>query len=372
METTFKEKTENKLAKIQPDQLESVIKNSGLAIIEAEEIKTAYLPFLVRLTEVQDQAAKINFESPVELDETIARELRLKTVKIRTDAEKLKDEQKRVDILRGKVKQDSFNLISSSCKLAEEVFFNVEKAREIAEKKRKAQLKIDREEKLGPYTEAVSLYPLGEMSEEQFNELYSGLRIAHENKLAAEKKAEEERLAAIEAERIRQENIRIENERLKKESEEKEKALQAEREKVRKESIERERLAEIEREKQAVILAKQKEASEKREKELQAKADAERAERENLQIEIQRKKAAEEKAKEEAEAKVKAEKRAKAAEEKKAKLAPDKDRLLAFMQSINDLPRPDVKSIEAAGIAANANSLLVKVSNYIKENADKL
>ena len=343
METTFKEKTENKLAKIQPDQLESVIKNSGLAIIEAEEIKTAYLPFLVRLTEVQDQAAKINFESPVELDETIARELRLKTVKIRTDAEKLKDEQKRVDILRGKVKQDSFNLISSSCKLAEEVFFNVEKAREIAEKKRKAQLKIDREEKLGPYTEAVSLYPLGEMSEDQFNELYSGLRIAHENKLAAEKKAEEDRIAKEKAEAEERELQRLENIRLKEEA------------------IENERLAEIVRNKQAAILAKQKEEADAEKKALENKLETERIQRENIEAEIKRKKEAEEKLK-----------KAKAAAEKKAKLAPDKTKLLNFMQSINDLPRPEVKSIEAANIASNANTLLVKVANYIKENSDKL
>jgi len=372
METTFKEKTENKLAKIQPDQLESVIKNSGLAIIEAEEIKTAYLPFLVRLTEVQDQAAKINFESPVELDETIARELRLKTVKIRTDAEKLKDEQKRVDILRGKVKQDSFNLISSSCKLAEEVFLNVEKAREIAEKKRKAQLKIDREEKLGPYTEAVSLYPLGEMSEDQFNELYSGLRIAHENKLAAEKKAGEERIAKEKAEAAERERIRLENIQLQKEAAEKEKAFEAEREKVRKENEEKERIAEIVRKKNAAILKAQQEKADKERAELLAKAEAERKDKERLEKEIADKKAIEEKKIRDAELKLLAEKKAKAAAEKKAKLAPDKTKLLNFMQSINDLPRPEVKSIEAANIASNANTLLVKVANYIKENADKL
>ena len=70
--------------------------------------------------------------------------------------------------------------------------------------------------------------------------------------------------------------------------------------------------------------------------------------------------------------KLQAEVKAKLVAEKKAKLAPDKTKLLNFMQSINDLPRPDVKSIEAASIASNANTLLVKVSNYIKENAEKL
>ena len=70
--------------------------------------------------------------------------------------------------------------------------------------------------------------------------------------------------------------------------------------------------------------------------------------------------------------KLQAEQKAKLAEEKKAKLAPDKTKLLNFMQAINDLPRPDVKSIEAASIAANANTLLVKIANDIKEQANKL
>jgi len=60
------------------------------------------------------------------------------------------------------------------------------------------------------------------------------------------------------------------------------------------------------------------------------------------------------------------------ADEKAARLAPDKTRLLNFCQAINDLPRPEVKSIEAADIASKANILLVKTVNFIKENAEKL
>lgn len=344
----------NEIVKIETTQLEEVVKNSGLALNEGEEIKTAYLPFLVRLSEIQDQATKINFNEPTELDEKISRELRLATVKVRTDAEKLKDEQKRVDLLRGKVKQDSYNLIASSCKLAEEVFFNVEKAREIAEKKRKEQLKIDRSEKLEPYCDAVSLYPLGEMSEEQFSELYAALRSSHEMKLEAERKAEEARLAEIEAEKKRQEEIRLENERLKKEA------------------IEKERLAEIERQKQAAILKAEQEKAAKERAELMAKAEAERKEKERLEAEMKTKKEAEEKAQREASAKIEAEKKAKALAEKNAKLAPDKDKLLAFGQSINDLPRPDIKSIEAAVVMSQINGLLVKLNNYIVTEANKL
>jgi hypothetical protein len=364
----------NEIVQIESTQLEKVVTESGLAIQEGEEIKKSYLPFLSQLAEIQSQASKINFESPSEIDETIARELRLKTVKIRTGSKDLKDERKRGYLLRGNLEQAAYNLIEASCKLTEDVFVNVEKAREIAERKRKELLRIERTELLTSYVlpEMIGLYPLGEMSDEQFSELYRGLKTAHEMKLEAEKKSEEKRLAEIEADKKRQEEMRLENERLKKEAELKAKELEAEREKIRIENKEKERMAEIECKKQAQILADQKAKADKERAELLAKnqaniekAEKERKEKEQLLAKIEYEKQVAQKV---ADAAKKAELQA----EKKAKLAPDKTKLLIFMQLINDLPRPEVKSIEAASIASNANTLLVKVANYIKENADKL
>jgi len=391
METIEFTTKETQLVKIEPTQLEEIVKNSGLAIQEGEEIKKSYLPFLMQLSEAQSQASKINFQNPGDLDENIARELRLKTVKIRTGAEKLKDERKRMYLLRGNLEQASFNLIAASCKLTEEVFFNVEKAREIAEKKHKEELRKSRAEKLSPYTEDADLYPLGEMSEQQFEDLYSGLRIAQENKQAAEKEAEEERIEKeriekLHADRINsirslwqfmdtpqsclhlgeltegkwndlikslnqkkadyeaeQERIRKENDRLARENEKKQKELEAEKEKAKKEQEEKDGQ-----------IAKEK-----------ADAQREKEKREKLEAKIQAEKDAEKKAKQDAERKRKA-------DEKAARLAPDKTKLLNFCQAINDLPRPEVKSIEAADIASKANILLVKTVNFIKENAEKL
>lgn len=347
-------KTESGLMKVDSSGLDAVVKNSGLPAQEANEIKSSYLPFLNQLSETQTQAVKINFENPSELDENIARELRLRTVKIRTAAEKMKDERKRMYLLRGNLEQASYNLIATSCKLIEELFFNVEKAREIAEKKRKEQLRADRMEKLSPYTEDVALYPLGEMSEEQFSSLYATLRAAHERRIEEERKAEEDRIAKEKADADEKERQRLENIRLKEEADKREKEIAAEREKQRKENEERERLAEIERKKQADLLAQER-----------AKAEAERKERERLAEEIRLKEDADRKANADAERKQKE-------AEKKARLAPDKDKLIAFAKTIDDLPRPEIKAIEAANIIANANTLLCKVRDYINENAAKL
>jgi hypothetical protein len=128
------------LAKIESTELDRVVINSGLAIQEGEEIKQSYIPFIMQLAEIQAQASKIDFENPQTIDESIAHELRLKTVKIRTGASDLKDERKKIFLLKGNLEQAAFNLISASCKLTEETFTQVEKSREIKEKKAKEEI----------------------------------------------------------------------------------------------------------------------------------------------------------------------------------------------------------------------------------------
>jgi hypothetical protein len=362
----------NEIKKIETGQLDEVVTHSGLALQEGDEIKKSYLPFIVQLAETQAQADKINFNNPTELDENIARELRLKTVKIRTGAEKLKDDRKRMYLLRGNLEQAAYKVIDASCRITEEVFINVEKAREIAEKKRQEVLRVEREEKLRPYTEDAAMYPLGLMKDDAFEALYTSLRTAQETRIAAEKKAEADRIKREKADAKAREEQRLENIRLRKEAEEKD------------------RLAEIERVKNAAILKAQQEKADKERMELLAKANAERIEKARL-VEIERKKDAklfaeqvakadkERKEKERLlseakamETKLAAEKKAKLAEEKAAKLVPDKVKLLSLALSIEEIQRPEIKSIEAAPLMANINGLIIKLVNYIRENADKL
>lgn len=360
METMTKE-----IAIIQPTQLEEVVTKSGLEIQEGEEIKKSYLPFLAQLADTQAQAGKINFENPSQIDETIARELRLKTVKIRTGAEKLKEDRKKTYLLRGNLEQAAYNLIAASCKLTEETFFNVEKAREIAERKRQESLRREREEKLSPYTESVSIYPLGLMSEDEFSTLYIALRSAHDEKIEAEKKAEAERIAKEKAEAEERERIRQENERLKKEAEERERKAEIEREKQAKILADEKAKAEAERQRQEEILRKEREKAEAERKALEEKARKEREEKERLEAEMRAKAEAEKKAKEE-------EEKRKAAAEKKARLAPDKDKLTALADTIKVIQLPEVKSLEAQAVIADVKALLNKVANFIIEKSEKL
>jgi len=73
----------NEIAKIEPTQLDEIVKGSGLQIKEADDIKKSYLPFVSQLAEIQVLSTKINFDTPEIKDEILARELRLNIVKIR-------------------------------------------------------------------------------------------------------------------------------------------------------------------------------------------------------------------------------------------------------------------------------------------------
>jgi len=336
----------------------------GLEESKASEIKAMFMPMLEKMEELEKEYNEI-LQLPIDTGTCIlAKELRLSYVKTRTATEKIHKELKAFYLSGGRFVDAFKNTQSFASGEKEKILKAIEDHFENIEKERIEKLRAERLKLLQPYTD-IEPMQLGNMEQSVFDNYLAGMKLSYEQKIAAEKLAEEKRLADIEAERIRQENIRLENERLKKEAEEKEKALLIERERIRKENEEKERLAEIERKKNAEILKAQQEKAAKEKAELLAKAEVERKEKERLGKEIADMKLADEKAKQD---EIKRQKDA----EKKAKLAPDKTKLLNFMQAISDLPRPEVLSIEAVNIATNANTLLIKVATYIKENANKL
>jgi hypothetical protein len=318
---------------IESNELEKVVTNSGIEIKEGEEIKKSYLPFIAQFAEIKEQSNKINFESPTQLDEVIARELRLKTVKIRTGCFAFKNGRKKIYDLRAQIEQDSYNLIKSSCELAEHVFEQVEKAREIAEKKRKDERKIKRVEILTALEFDYTYTDLLNMDDDSFDKLVLKLENEKSARLEAERKAKEEAEAKAKTEALENERIRIENEKLKKEAEEKEKQIQIEKAKALAEQAKQDALMEAQRALAAKKLQEEKDkAAEiaKEEAEKQAKIQAElKAKADKLAADLKAKQDAEkaEKAKQEA-----IEKAAKEAAIKASK-APDKEKLIKFIES---------------------------------------
>jgi hypothetical protein len=316
----------SQIAKIEPSQLEEVVKNSGLAIQEGEEIKKSYQPYLIQLAQIQSEAGKINYDEPTSTDEVIARELRLKAVKVRTSAADLKDSRKRTYLLRGNLEQAAYNLIAASCKLTEDVFVQVEKAKEIADAKRRAELKAERDQEMLTYAEFLpSGLDFGKMTDEDYARLLQTVKVQQKMKLDAEEKAEKERQAA-EAERLAEEKrIREENERLRKEA---------------KAADER---ARVEREAAEAKLKAEREAREKAEAEIRAKAEAE-------------KKAADERAR----------------VEKKAAAAPDKQKLITLSATISGMQFPEMKTIEGMAVLNSVKELLKKTTDFITKKVEEI
>ncbi|MDD4225973.1 MAG: hypothetical protein PHU98_06255 [Mariniphaga sp.] len=374
----------NKIEKIEETALVKVINDGGLAIEEGETIKASYQPFLEQLAEIQEQATKINFESPAAIDETIARELRLKTVKIRTGAAKIKDDRKRGYLLKGNLEQAAYNLIAASCAVTENAFNDVEKAREITEKKRIEALKLERTAKLTEIVEdpeQYKIFPLGEMSEQAWDDMYTGLVATKKAKEEAAAKAEAERLAKLEAERIENEKIRLENIRLQKEKEEAELKAKAERdaaekkladelakaENARKEAEEKataekkaiEEKARIEREKAEAAALKLKAENDR-------KLAVEKAEKDRIAKELQAKKDAELKAEQEKQAAEKARLLA----EKAAAKAPDKTKLNKMIIDVKlvaaQVTTPEGLEVEKL-IFAKFSSFKIWASNEINK-----
>lgn len=169
----------------------------------------------------------------------------------------------------------------------EDKLLKAEKHFENLELKRLRDLNLVRLELVKSYIEDVEGLNLSAMEEDVFKAYLETKKKKYNDRIEEEKKAEADRLAKIEAERLENERIRKENERLKKEAEKKEalrlkeekerlKNERLESEKRKKEEEKRQAILDKERARQDAILKKEREDKEKLEAELKAKQEAEK------------------------------------------------------------------------------------------------
>lgn len=333
----------------------------GLQEAQAKTIEAAFMPKIIERNALAEMyETLITGEITPELSME-AKSLRLKLVKVRTGISEIHRTQKAFYLAAGRYVDAWKSKETAPVEQMEEKLEGIEKYYENLERERKAKLRADRLLELQKFESDGSLIPLGEMTDEVWTNYLSGVRLAYEQRKENERKAEEERLAAIEAERQRQEAIRAENERLRKEREALEIAQAAERKKL---EAERAKAEKARKEAETKMLAQAKADREK--------LEAARAEKEKAEAELRQKREAEDRARKEAEARAIAEEKARIAEEKRKAMAPDKDKLLAFAKEISNLPLPKLGSPEAMTILDNATTLLNKVDVYIKSKVNEL
>ena len=301
----------------------------GLEKTEAEQIQAVFVPMLNKLKELEDEYNDI-VSKPITPELTAsAKSTRLKLVKVRTGTADIHKKAKAYYLAGGRAVDGLKNTMLFAIEGKEEELAKIENHYINIEKERIRLLNEDRVNLVSSFGVDGSVMGLGNMTDAVWDNYFSGVKLAYEAKIKAEKEAEEARLAAIEAERKRQEEIAAENKRLKEEAEKQAAILEAERKKAEEErkKAEQERL-EAERIANEKIEAERKiaeEARKKAEEEANRKLEEERRKAAELEAELKAKKEAEERAaaeiaKQEEEKRKAAEKLAKAGDKAQLKV----------------------------------------------------
>jgi len=319
------------------NELQLIVKENKLPEDKTKSLLASFGGYFNKAHEVVKEAMQISVTDETQGDLMLkAREARLSLKDIRVEAEKTRVTLKEQSLREGRAIDGINNLIKALIMPAEEYLEKQEKFAEFKEKERLAKRNAERIAKLSFYVEDITLYNLEGMSDDAFDKLLAGCKLAYDAQKAAEKKAEEERIAKEKAEAKENERIRLENEKLKEEAIEKQKKIDAEN-KIRDEKLEKER------EEQEEKLKKEREAKEKLEREIKEKKEAE-------------------------EARIKAEEELK----RKELLAPDKEKLLSLADRMDLVKLPVVESREAGMIIKEVENRVSEIASYIREKAKTL
>lgn len=354
-----------------PADIEQIAKN--VSVEKRNEVQTVLNQVFNGVSKMREQLDGVTVsDANDKVNMKLANTIRLGVRQVRLEAEKTFD-AKRAEVQQQMLSyktEDSLWLKAKQTMqiLTKEIEENARWKEETKErfeaeqKELKAQQRILKVAKIAP---EMSRSEFENMSDETFEMFFAVIEKDFNDKIEAEKKAEQERIEKEKAENAERERIRKENERLKAEAEAKEKQFAEERVK-----------AEAERKKIEEAAKKEREESERKLKAEQEKAriEAEKAaeEKAKLEAEIKAKAEAEEKARKEADAKIIAEQKAKEVAEKKAKNAPDKIKLIELSAQIEALNMPEIKSEEAQKILSDVKILLSKVSVFIREKTNIL
>jgi len=296
-----------------PAEIKSQVDSSGIELSKAEKIASNYVPFMAQAQDISNKLKGLDFENPE--DVAIAKRARLDLGSVCSSVVKQKATDKNLILIETRFIDGLFNTVNGFARLTQKDAESIEKKSENIEKERIEKLNLKRIELVSPFIEDVEGLFLADMDEDVWDAYLSTKKKNFNDKIEAEKKAEELRIETERKEQEERERIAKENAKLKAEANAREKQIEKER-------LEREKLAKIESERIAKIeaerITKDNEAkkiqAEKERKQKEAHENELRIERERIaKIESETKRLnderiAKEKAKAEAEkAKIEAE-----------------------------------------------------------------
>ena len=321
------------------NNLELIIKETGVSKAQSSALLDSFGTAFVQAHKLATKAKGIKVTSENQVDEmAMAREIRLQLKDVRVEANKTKVILKEGYLRGGNAVQKIFNDIKDICKPEEDRLLEQEKFAERLKAEKQMRIERDRSLELSKYVDDVEVFTLhpDQLSTESYNKILETQKGYFELKKAKEEQEEQELLAQIEADKKEQEKIKKENAKLKAEAD-----------------------------KRDIAEAKKREDEEK--KLAQIKKEKEEAEN---KLRLEREVIAQEKAKNEA--KEKAIKEAQDEIKRKALLAPDKEKLMKLANNLLKIELPAVKSNEAQKIVNDLKLQLEKLSNIVKNEAQKL
>lgn len=318
-------------------------------------LKETYTPLWSQASEAIDKSLAIQVTDATQVTEMKqARAARLAIAKVRQATEKARVDLKADVLSMTKAIDGPAKLIKDACEAHESRLEEAEKFAERAEAERKGKLAAARSELLRKIEVDPTPYPLGEMTADAWSQLLDGLTAARDARIAAAKKAEEDRIAREKSEAEERARVKAENERLRAEAEARENAAAEERKRVEAERRAAEDKARKEREAIEAKAAKERaEAAERlrEEREAREKLETEAREREDAA----RRKAAEE---------------AKAA--KKAAAAPDAVKVRAIAAALQAIPTPKCSTADATEKVASIMAAITQLARRVDATAAEL
>lgn len=256
-------------------QMLAVAAETQIQPATAQTLQQRFAPLFASARSTIEKSRAIVVTSPDQkLEIKLARACRLELKALRVSGEKTRREIKEEYVRTGRA-IDGFHAILEHLIVGEEKRLDAqERFVEIQEHARKAALIEERTKILTDMQADATVYQLGEMTAETFNQLVEGIRLARVAAEERRRREEAERIERETKERAEQERMRLENERLKREADEREAKAKLEREMA---EAELRRLAEEKR------AAEEKALAEREAFEAAAKAELER--RQNLHAE---------------------------------------------------------------------------------------
>lgn len=252
---------------------------AGIEKTKAEKIEATFEPMVEMLKEFDGRYNEIIAIAEEDITEDTladAKRLRLDISKVRIETDKIRKAEKEEYLRAGKAIDGVSNILKWAVTEKENKLKEIENYYENKEKERLEKLQKERVDKLIPYLENAEEIDLASMQDDVFDAYFSSKKKAYEDRIEAERKAEEERKRKEEEDRLENERIRAENERLRKEKEEKDRKIEEERK--RREEEDRKR-----REKEEADRKAREEAEKKKEEENRKKLEEERKAREEAE-----------------------------------------------------------------------------------------